>query len=214
VQEYILARRVEVWSNGVKLQGRTAGWLHTDGLLKYIQSTTLEPESPAMRIVLYRQKYLSPGRRAPYSEFQTLVETFETNVACADARDRVYALLSLLSSEGREQLAIVPDYTKSTSALFLSVVCSFARLLLRREDRKMVSTSPHVTHSDLERLRNVVDIFEQTESKGYHLPYFVQRLQSMLSLAKDDTVVQSVWGVVNQGASSETKPVTIRLLTR
>jgi hypothetical protein len=142
------------------------------------------------------------------------METFETNVACADARDRVYALLSLLSSEGREQLAIAPDYTKSTSALFVSVVCSFARLLLRREDRVMVSTFPHVSHSDLERLKSIVDIFEQTESKGYHLPYFVQRVQTMLSLDKNDTVVQSVWQVVNQGASSETKLITIRLLTK
>jgi hypothetical protein len=198
---------VEVWSDGVKLQGRTAGWLHTDGLLKYIQGTALQPDSPAMRIVLYRQKYLRPGRRPPYSEFQTLVETFETNVACADARDRVYALLSLLSSEGREQLAIAPDYTKSTSALFVSVVYSFARLLLRREDRKMVPPFPHATQTDLELLRSIVDAFEYTESKGYHLPHLVQRVQTMLSLNKTDEAVQSVWRIVNQGVSSSTNPV-------
>jgi hypothetical protein len=44
---------------------------------------------------------------------------------CVDPRDRVYALLALLSPEGRSVISIVPDYTKTNLDVLQQVIVSF-----------------------------------------------------------------------------------------
>jgi hypothetical protein len=79
-----------------------------------------------------------------------LVQKFEANMGCADERDRVYVLLSLLGTEGRKKLSINPDYTKSKIELFTSVVYSFAKLLLSPYNLEKILTIPYATDSDSE----------------------------------------------------------------
>jgi hypothetical protein len=63
-----------------------------------------------------------------YDNFLALITLYGADTLCADARDRVYALLSLLSRKEREMLALTPDYTKSALDIFIHVVRFFRRI--------------------------------------------------------------------------------------
>jgi hypothetical protein len=62
-----------------------------------------------------------------YKDLMVLITMYGSNVFCTDARDRVYALLSLLTPRARKTLALTPDYTKSTLEIFIHVVGFFRR---------------------------------------------------------------------------------------
>jgi hypothetical protein len=132
VQEYVLARKIEVWSGKIKISGDVLAWLYKHKR-QWIDGS--EYEYPAMRILfsrLDRLERLASGESRQtsvegYDEFRQLIGRFGDHILCDDPRDRLYALLSLLSPEGREQLSITPDYTKSTLEIFKQIV-EFARI--------------------------------------------------------------------------------------
>jgi hypothetical protein len=215
VQEYILARRVEVWSDNIKLRGRTVSWLHSEGFLKYVnRAARMEQDSPAIRVVLYRRECLQRlasghpirGEAPAHHEFLRIIKKFEANMACADARDRIYALLALIGAEGRKKLCIDPDYTKSKTELFLSVVYSFTKLLLSPQDLEKVFTIPYVTDSDSEIFGRIMKEFwvHKQYSKRSTLISLTRTLYNMLSLSEDNVAVQSVWRAVNIDTSLAT----------
>jgi hypothetical protein len=204
-----------VWSSNIKLRGRTVGWLHSEGFLKYVnRAARMEQDSPAIRIVLYRRECLQRlasghtmlGQVPAHHEFLRLIKKFEANMACADARDRVYALLSLIGTEGRKKLSINPDYTKSTAELFTSVVYSFAKQLLSPETLEKVFTVPYATDSDSEIFKRIMDYIwvHKQNGKRTNLISLIRTLYHMLSLSEDDVAVQNIWRAVNIDASAAT----------
>lgn len=67
-------------------------------------------------------------RQLDSDEFTQLLKLFGGNLRCSDPCDPLYALLSLLSENGRAQLSIEPDYSKSTFDLLKDVIKSFKRV--------------------------------------------------------------------------------------
>jgi hypothetical protein len=174
----------------------------------------MEQNSPAIRIVLYRRELLQRrasghtmlGRLPAHQEFLRLVQKFGANMGCADERDRVYALLSLLGTEGRKKLSINPDYTKSKMELFTSVVYSFAKLLLSPYNLEQILTIPYATDSDSEifkRITNDFWIHEQYRRRA-NLVSLIRTLYHMLCLSENDIIVQSIWRAVHINTSLET----------
>jgi hypothetical protein len=174
----------------------------------------MEQDSPAIRIVLYRrelpQRLASGdtmlGKLPAHQEFLRLDQKFGANMGCADERDRVYALLSLLGTEGRKKLSINPDYTKSKMELFTSVVYSFAKLLLSPYNLEQILTIPYATDSDSEifkRITNDFWIHEQYRRRA-NLVSLIRTLYHMLCLSENDIIVQSIWRAVHINTSLKT----------
>jgi hypothetical protein len=174
----------------------------------------MEQDSPAIRIVLYRRELLQRlasghtmlGKLPAHQEFLRLVQKFGANMGCADERDRVYTLLSLLGTEGRKKLSINPDCTKSKMELFTSVVYSFAKLLLSPYNLEKILTIPYATDSDLEifeRITNDFWIHEQYRRRA-NLVDLIRTLYHMLCLSENDITVQSIWRAVHVDTSLET----------
>jgi hypothetical protein len=103
---------------------------------KHPDASEFEPRRPPAEIIIeYRE--VSHGlirnrKKWDYAkqgadEMRDLIEKFGQNLQCSDPRDRVYSLLSLLSSKGREQLDVTPDYSKSAPELCKLVYDSFHR---------------------------------------------------------------------------------------
>jgi hypothetical protein len=132
VQEYTLARRIEIWSSQIKIKEEVLRYaMKSSGPSVHIGCT----DTPAMRIMSSRHNRqrsldsIEKRREEPpnHDSFMSLIIQYETNMRCADARDRVYALLSLLTREEREVLELTPDYTKSA----LEVYTHIANILRR-----------------------------------------------------------------------------------
>jgi hypothetical protein len=143
VQEYILARTIDIWCDQFRLR--------EDGLLYLCRSrntffTLVEEEHPSNEKLtshdLSAENIIESRERGRQNAFNTahrglvalnVVEMMEfirgsgRNMQCTDPRDRVYSLLSLLSSAGRERFAVTADYSRSTSELFTCVYASFRR---------------------------------------------------------------------------------------
>jgi hypothetical protein len=198
-----------VWSNNIKCEGRNVGWLHAEA--RRDSPWPIAPEDPpAMKILHYRQERLVRltsrdhllGERRADAEFVILVKRFNANISCADARDRVYSLLSLIRPETQRKLSIYPDYTKSTAELFTNVVYSFARLVLNPEMWENLSPFGTAGNSHLE-------LFERTVNYRWRLPRIrllevLQCLKTMLCLSENDVAVQSIQRLINDDVSFAT----------
>jgi hypothetical protein len=136
IQEYVLAKTIEIWSSGIRVQADAVSRFIAKKELHH-RETRLSTSSPATRVINLRLMQLASRHR----DFLYLVGRFGPRMLCADVRDRVYALLSLLSPSERDWLSITPDYTKSTSELFTSVLRSFRIRYERYSDRKSLLTS-------------------------------------------------------------------------
>jgi hypothetical protein len=207
VQEYVLARKVEIWSNTVKLrtndrwiyasESNISAWMMTSG------------DSPGMRIICWRQRHWNLpdtrdkhrvwGGKPPVVEFVNLLFKFRSNMVCADARDRLYSLLSLISPETQKELSINPDYGLSTSELFANVVYSFAQLHLSPETWRGFPTHLADTRSDLRSIDWSIEY--DWGFKRDLLIAVVQSLQTMLCLSETDVAVQSVQRLLNDEIS-------------
>jgi hypothetical protein len=215
VQEYVLARKIEVWSTNIKFEGRTVGWLHAEAR-RFTPVWYIRPEDPpAMRIIQYRQERLkrlafqeksirrSLGSEDAHVELYNLLKRFRADMVCADAKDRVYALLSLLSPEGRTKLSIIPDYTKTASELFTGVVCSYAQLRLSPQEQEKLSADTYATESDLQLLERILSC----DWKGYrrNLLVVIASLQLMLSFDENEVVVQNVLQLIDDALQDKVR---------
>jgi len=183
VQEYVLAKSIEVWLGYLKRDGKIFSWfvkqLRIESEAWWINSRSfplkhpeLEPshnlkQLPGMGIIIRREsehhfsRSESPQGDVSYSAQQLamIICDLGSNMRCADPRDQVYALLPLLSREASELLSIIPDYSKTTAEVFTSVVNALQ------------------THANIE---------------GHTLASsLVRNLEHMLCLSKDEPEVQA-----------------------
>jgi hypothetical protein len=101
VQEYLLAKSVDMWCGTDSVDPEKIKWLvYMVFMIPYLA------RSPAMRLLQARDV------RNVHTEqlsLQRHLEDFGIRMKCADVRDRVYGLLALISEKEREKLDIRPD---------------------------------------------------------------------------------------------------------
>jgi hypothetical protein len=146
VQEYVLAKSIDIWLGYLRRDGKMFSWLFEqlrinseawwDNRRSFsLKHPELEPfynvkHLPGMSIIIRRESEhkfslsKNPVGDRYYSaqQFAMIVCELGPNMCCTDPRDRVYALLPLLSRDASEVLSITPDYSKTTAEVFASVV--------------------------------------------------------------------------------------------
>jgi hypothetical protein len=80
--------------------------------------------APAMKIFNCRRARQFSSARMSLDE---LLDEFSLDMDCADVRDHVYALLSLMDEKQRERLGITPNYACSPAGLMEEVLEAFRR---------------------------------------------------------------------------------------
>ncbi|CAO2653765.1 Nn.00g031760.m01.CDS01 [Neocucurbitaria sp. VM-36] len=177
VQEFVLARKVIVWCGMERLRDDCLYWLYHIQLDRslmpsssssnaYRDITKLTVDSPAVVMMACK---LARSKAPRMMSFTALFQMSE-RLKCLDVRDRVYALLSLVSPEERAQLAIVPDYSKPASEFFEDLYAALRRC----------STS----HSAFQ---------------GRSLRYWLVKFQNMLALEDIHEVVRRVMAEYDRG---------------
>jgi len=121
LQEYVLAAQVDIWCGKQVFSDEVLRRLLNDDAIHY--SPHIQ-DSPAMKIIQCRHARRFSSSRMSMKE---LLDEFGRSMECADIRDRVYALLSLLDENERRALKIEPDYSKSPIELFAHLVSIFGR---------------------------------------------------------------------------------------
>lgn len=122
VQEYYLARRKVIWYGDFRLVQEDMKSVN-----QYFTQQGLE-DAPALRLWrtqnALHSRHFQPSA-ARFDTFFKLLDLFDA-LKCADERDSLFALLPLLSTEERKVLSIDPDYSKSTTDLFVDVATILA----------------------------------------------------------------------------------------
>jgi hypothetical protein len=151
VQEYVLAKSINIWLRYLKRDGEMFSWLFEQLRINseawrnsrgsfWLKHPELEPfynvtHLPGMGIIIRRESEhkfslsKDPVGNKSYGaqQFAIIVCELGPNMRCTDPRDRVYALLPLLSREASEELSITPDYSKTTEEVFVSIVVVLQR---------------------------------------------------------------------------------------
>lgn len=118
VQEYYLASRKDIWYGELRVDQRRLKIMQFvlyDDILFHI--------TPAASLWRTQERLHSEdtGRiGGGFQKFLTLMHLM-LHLQCADLRDRVFAILPLLTCEERKELGINPDYSKTPTDLFLDV---------------------------------------------------------------------------------------------
>lgn len=144
VQEYYLARRKDIWYGSLIIDPNELKFL-VELWDEHLASTTRSPAAKLLRA----QKWVDSWKAGRHDfKYDTLVHLFEIfqDLACADPRDRLYALMSLLSPEERMDLGTVPDYSQSATKLYLHVF-----LRLTHDLQQDQAIHPHDALHQLER---------------------------------------------------------------
>jgi hypothetical protein len=133
VQEFILSRRIELWSKAARLDGDVF-CSRFDFRPSSMPDTLREGES-GETLHMYKS---SNARNIAYQRAHNVrISGFfgEYSLSkCADPRDRIYGLLGVLNETRRDDYPIHPDYSKSASMLFLEVWTMWLKSILQ-EDR-------------------------------------------------------------------------------
>jgi hypothetical protein len=134
VQGFVLSKSVDIWSGASTLSSFgfdilfvTATSRRRDHILKRIKY----PWKVGTEEL--RAEKINIRRRDHHPQDKSLVlRTFDSESAqifvkfgqarCSDVRDRVYGLLGLINPQELEEFPITPEYSKSTSALFVELV--------------------------------------------------------------------------------------------
>jgi hypothetical protein len=141
LQESVLASRITIWLGQLQVDEDTLLCV-----LKHAWTENANEESedyPALKVIDYRKKFgrgrFLGNRDIPNAfearkymkpllscdEWARLLRRLGHSLQCTDPRDRVYALLSLLSPMSRAQFRIEPYYSKSSRSLFFDIATSF-----------------------------------------------------------------------------------------
>jgi hypothetical protein len=150
VQEYTLAENIELWGTDCSISGDVLSYAAYDYIwwlkqFKENQEPTDKPShriqipwsSPAGKVISCRKQWrfsrserqripvqhrrFARAEGLPFDYVFSLIGEHGRQLQCADARDRVYAMLSLLREDDSLKRAIVPDYSRSVSQLFFDI---------------------------------------------------------------------------------------------
>lgn len=126
VQEYYLAKRKEIWY----------GWLlmtcnQLEYMVEFWNRKVSDPwiSTPAQSLFTTKVQVELARHESGADNFRTFLylSGLFGRLECADRRDRLYALLPLLSSGERAEIAIIPNYSITTSKIFERVVSRLVR---------------------------------------------------------------------------------------
>lgn len=115
VQEFYLATQKQAWYGHLRIDPK---WIKA--MVETYNANTNEwilPYNKAAGFMATQERFDSPVR---FGTFTNLVKLFQDS-ECGDRRDRVFALLPLLSLKEREELGISPDYSRSATSIFLQL---------------------------------------------------------------------------------------------
>jgi hypothetical protein len=116
IQECVLAKRFELWCGSSKM---TSAALVTaiHGFESTLGSNTRPHTTDLILYNIMKLRGEFDNLRRPQFSLPTLCEMFP-HMQCTDVRDRVYALLSLVSPHELKRFPIHADYSRSASELF------------------------------------------------------------------------------------------------
>lgn len=123
VQEYVLARAVEFWC-GPERMGAEVHEL----CARMLWNTVLDSATGILELVRLRQARQT-RQDAPKDVDEVLKGLSMQLRKCADVRDRVYAVLSLVDPEALEKFPIAVDYNLSPSALHTKLLARHKKQL-------------------------------------------------------------------------------------
>jgi hypothetical protein len=130
-QEYILSTDVEFWCGNWTMKATVLGWI-VESRAWYKSRALTDAQRMAAMIVVHVFAHVTRFHLV------SLLEMTRYSI-CADPRDRIYALLSLLTKKERRQWAIIPDYAKSTQTLCQELfrVLQDTEVLVQRHGRTL-----------------------------------------------------------------------------
>lgn len=131
MQEYYLARRKSIWYGGFRLADKDM-----KDVDEYFTQQRLK-DVPALNIWRAQKTLRHPKQYV--TKLGTLFELLNLfdGLKCADGRDKIFALLSLLTTEAREAISIEPDYSRYTFTLFLDVATTLTNMLKRTQSLQL-----------------------------------------------------------------------------
>jgi len=152
LQEYVLAAEVDIWCGKQVFRDEILRRLLNDAATRNIQHIQ---DSPAMKVLQCRHARRFSSSRMSIDD---LLHGFGRRMECADVRDRVYALLSLLDENERRALKIEPDYSKSPIELFAYLVSIFRRTATAGELARKSFTLYQVLklHGEAEEVQEII----------------------------------------------------------
>jgi hypothetical protein len=180
IQEFVLARALDIWAGTRKINGHLFTTQFDSGL--YFRITS-HPDSD---VDLFNQEIMRMKRSTMYAVIECrrdhqlqgvwhdtymLFGKFQS-VKCSDTRDRVYGLLGLIDPDELGAFPIRPDYSKSTSMLFMELW-----------ERWFEGNSSVLANS----------------LSWYILEKYTHYLQTLLDLDNDDKVVLEALEKCNEG---------------
>ncbi|KAF1832692.1 hypothetical protein BDW02DRAFT_581036 [Decorospora gaudefroyi] len=143
VQEYVLAKEVQLWC-GTRQVSRSLMQHTIRGLKLSVWHIThadlLDLPEDICELNLAQRPNPEDPSTGPWLHEWSLQEVLENfgGGACTDVRDRVYAMLSLVSPKEMEQFPICVDYSKSPSELLWGQSVSLREVLQLPYDHEKV----------------------------------------------------------------------------
>lgn len=125
VQEYLLAKGVDIWCGTDSVDPEKIKWLVWLFNIPYHAGTC------AVRLLQAREVRNVLTEQLSLKEH---LDDFGIRMMCADVRDRVYGLLALINEKEREKLGIRPDYALSPEKLYLQLYIALHRSRLYSPD--------------------------------------------------------------------------------
>jgi hypothetical protein len=114
LQEYLLAKELEIWCGTHRVTEPKLRWLLSRYLIGML-------DDPASRLLRCRH-----GRRFTTSfTLPYLISEFGPYMKCQNVLDGIYGFLSLLDEDERRFLDIKPDYSKTALGLFHNLISKF-----------------------------------------------------------------------------------------
>jgi hypothetical protein len=128
IQEYILAQKVDFWCGDARMDGETQ-----ELCARMLWNTVLDEDSGLYELARLRQAYQN-GQNGAQDLAQVLSALSMHTRKCVDARDRIYAILSLVNLKALEKFPIVVDYNLSPISLHGELMHRHTKQLVREPD--------------------------------------------------------------------------------
>jgi hypothetical protein len=139
VQEFVLCRKLELWSENARVDGQVFCELFSLRL-DVTKSKVTDPEisrkldlcywSNARTVAIYRARNKRMGG---------FVDDF-ISCECSDRRDRIYGLLGVLNAKQKADFPIQPDYSKPATQLFLETWIMWLTSILNEPTSELEAT--------------------------------------------------------------------------
>jgi hypothetical protein len=118
VQEFVLCRKLEVWSEYAQIDGELFCELFSLRLNDGKSKATNPEVHRKLDLCYWSNVRTVASYRAQNKRMDSFMDDF-LSCQCSDRRDRIYGLLGVLNAKQNADFPIQPDYSKPVSRLFL-----------------------------------------------------------------------------------------------